>query len=111
MKTRVQARIVLVTCANRKEARTIAQSVVKKRLAACVNILPVPVESIYRWKGKVESARELLLVIKTSGKRLADLEREVKRLHSYETPEFIVIPIIAGSQEYLGWLSESVRPA
>ena len=104
-----QARIVLVTCANRREARTVAQSVVHKRLAACVNILQAPVVSIYRWKGKVESARELVLIIKTTAKRLAALEREVKRLHSYETPEFIVLPIVAGSRAYLSWIDESVR--
>ena len=111
MRTHREARIVLVTCANRAEARRIAQSVVQKRLAACVNILQSPVESIYRWKGKVESAREVLLIVKTTAKRLAPLEREVKRLHTYETPEFIVLPIVAGSREYLGWVAESVRSA
>jgi len=69
-----------------------------------------PVQSIYRWKGKVQSAREVLIVIKTTDKRLADLEKEVKRLHSYDVPEFVVIPIAAGSREYLAWLEESVRP-
>ena len=110
MKTGARARMVLVTCANRKEARSIAQNVVKKRFAACVNILPAAVESTYRWKGKVESARELLLLIKTSAKRLPELEREVKRWHSYKTPEFIVIPIVAGSREYLGWIENSIQP-
>ena len=111
MRTHREARIVLVTCANRAEARRIAQSIVQKRLAACVNILQSPVESIYRWKGKVESAREVLLIVKTTAKHLAALEREVMRLHSYQTPEFIVLPIVAGSREYLGWVAESVRSA
>ena len=111
MRSNRQAHIVLVTCATRREARRIAQNVVQKRLAACVNVLQSPVESIYRWKGKVESAREVLLIIKTTAKRLAALEREVKRLHTYETPEFIVLPIVAGSREYLGWVAESVRSA
>lgn len=110
MKRQRQIRIVLVTCANRKEAQKIARRVVDKRVAACVNIPRTPVESIYRWKGKVESAREILLIIKTTAKRLSALEREVKRLHSYEIPEFVVIPIVAGSREYLRWLEESVRP-
>ena len=110
MKPFGQIRIVLVTCANRKQARAIAQSVVKKRFAACVNILSPPVESIYRWKGKVESANEVLLLIKTTSKRLLELEWEVKRLHSYETPEFVVIPLVAGSREYLQWINDSVRP-
>ena len=110
MKPFGQIRIVLVTCANRKQARAIAQSIVKKRFAACVNILSAPVESIYRWKGKVQSANEILLLIKTTSKRLLELEREVKRLHSYETPEFVVIPVVAGSREYLQWINDSVRP-
>jgi periplasmic divalent cation tolerance protein len=106
-----QNRIVLVTCGSIIEARRIATAVVRKRLAACVNIVLGPVQSIYRWKGKVQSAREVLMVIKTSAKRLKELEREVKRLHSYDVPEFIVVPISAGSREYLAWVSESVQPA
>ena len=104
-------RVVLVTCESVTQARRIANGVVRKRLAACVNIVLSPVQSIYRWKGKVESAREVLMMIKTSDKRLAELEKEVKRLHSYEVPEFIVIPIAGGSREYLAWLEESVQPA
>ena len=103
-----QARIVLVTCGTLKEARRIARAVVKKRLAACVNIVLSPVESIYTWKGKLEHTREHLLVIKTTANRLGNLEKEIKRLHSYDVPEFLVMPIIAGSKEYLSWLSESV---
>ena len=110
MVTRKGSRLVLVTCGSIVEARKIASHVVQKRLAACVNILRGPVQSIYRWKGKVQSAREVLMVIKTTKKRLADLETEVKRLHSYDVPEFVVIPIAAGSREYLAWLEESVRP-
>ncbi len=70
-----------------------------------------PVESFYTWKEKLEEAREYLLVIKTVSERLKKLEREVHRLHSYEVPEFIVIPIIAGSRKYLSWLGESVKKA
>jgi periplasmic divalent cation tolerance protein len=106
-----QNRIVLVTCGSIIEARRIATAVVRKRLAACVNIVLGPVQSIYRWKGKVQSAREILMVIKTSAKRLKELEGEVKRLHRYDVPEFIVVPISAGSREYLAWVSESVQPA
>ena len=101
-------RIVLVTCASLGEARSIGREVVKKRLAACANIVP-GVESIYRWKGKVERAREILVVVKTTAARLAGLEREVKRMHSYEVPEFIVLPVIAGSREYLRWIGDSAR--
>ena len=101
-------RCVLVTCGSLTEARRIARVVVTKRLAACANIVLSPVASIYRWKGKVEKAREFLMVLKTSSKRLPALEREVKRLHSYDVPEFIALPIAAGSSKYLQWLQESV---
>jgi periplasmic divalent cation tolerance protein len=104
-------RIVLVTCPSLALARKIARTVVQKHLAACVNVVRSPVESFYTWKGKLESAREHLLLIKTTERRLAQLEREVKRLHTYEVPEFVVLPMIAGSAEYLSWLGESVaRP-
>jgi len=109
MKKAGRNRIVLVTCGTLKEARRIARTVVSKRLAACVNISLSPVESFYTWKGKLEKAREYLLVMKTTAKRLAELEEEVKRLHSYDVPEFIAVPIVAGSANYLGWLQESVK--
>jgi periplasmic divalent cation tolerance protein len=96
--------VVLVTCASDREAKRIARAVVGARLAACVNILPGSVTSIYRWKGKVETAREKLLLIKTSRKHLAKLKAAVERLHSYEVPEFIALPIGAGSRNYLKWL-------
>lgn len=99
-------RIVLVTCATHAEGRKIAQAVVRQRLAACVNILPGAVESVYRWKGKVEQARETLLVLKTSAARLRALETAVRALHSYDVPEFIALPIVAGSEQYLGWLGD-----
>ena len=100
-------RIVLVTCASMGEARRIGKTVVEKRLAACANILPVAVESVYRWKGKVERAREVLMIMKTTAGKLRALEREVKRMHSYDVPEFIVLPVVEGSREYLAWLSDS----
>ena len=101
-------RIVLVTCASVAEARRIGRSAVEKKLAACANIV-TGVESIYRWKGKLEQAREVLVVMKTAAARLAGLEREVKRKHSYEVPEFVVVPIVAGSREYLKWIGENAR--
>jgi periplasmic divalent cation tolerance protein len=101
--------VVLVTCSTPAEAQRIARAVVNARLAACVNIVPGAVQSIYRWKGKVESARERLLLIKTSRKRLAKLQAAVERLHSYDVPEFIAIPIAAGSAAYLSWVEESLR--
>jgi periplasmic divalent cation tolerance protein len=100
---------VLTTCGSQKEARKIARSLVDRRLAACVNILTARVESIYRWKGRTESAKEFLLVIKTSRRHFSALRREIERLHSYEVPEIIALPIAAGSPKYLRWLGESVR--
>jgi len=100
-------RVVLVTCPTLVLARKIARAVVEKRLAACVNVVRSPVESFYTWKGKLESAREHLLLIKTTTVRLPRLEREVKRLHTYDVPEFIALPITGGSADYLSWLSET----
>lgn len=101
-------RIVLVTCPSVALARKIARAVVEKRLAACVNVVLSPVESVYTWNGKVERAREYLLVMKTTATVLAELENEVKRLHSYDVPEFIALPITEGTDKYLSWLGESV---
>src|SRR5437899_12571515 len=102
------ARIVLVTCPSLVLARKIARAVVQKRLAACVNVVRSPVESFYTWKGKLESAREHLLLVKTTTASLPQLEREVNRLHTYDVPEFIALPITEGSGDYLSWLSDSV---
>jgi periplasmic divalent cation tolerance protein len=98
--------LVLVTCTSAAQAKRIARAVIEQRLAACVNILPGVVTSIYRWKGKVASAHERLLLIKTSRNRLAKLQATVERLHSYEVPEFIALPIAAGSRSYLAWISK-----
>ena len=106
-----QSRIVLITCGSILEARRIASKVVRKRLAACANIVLGPVQTIYRWKGRVQGAREVLMLLKTSANRLDELEREVKRLHSYEVPELIALPVSAGSREYLAWLGASVKPS
>ena len=102
--------VVLVTCGSRREAKRIAQAIVSGRHAACVNVLTTPVDSVYRWKEKVKHAREFLLVIKSSRKRLAALRREVERLHSYDVPEFIALPIASGSPRYLAWLEDCLRP-
>jgi len=100
--------VVLVTCSSTAEARRIARAVVEARLAACVNILPGAVTSIYRWKGKVESAKERLLLIKTSRKLLPKLRAAIERLHSYDVPEFIALPVAAGSPAYLAWIEENL---
>ena len=100
--------VVLVTVGKLGEARKIAKFLVEARLAACVS-LSSPVQSIYRWKGKTEAAREILLVIKTSREIFPELQSEIRKLHSYATPEIICLPIIDGSREYLDWLAQSVK--
>src|ERR1700735_5270851 len=99
--------VVLVTCGSAKEARKIGRAVVEQRIVACANILSSPVQSVYRWKGKVESAKEFLLIIKTTQSRFTKLQAEVKRLHTYDVPEIIALPIAAGAAAYLTWISES----
>jgi periplasmic divalent cation tolerance protein len=101
--------VVLVTCGSAREARKLGRSLVEKRHAACANILlRAPVKSIYRWKGRVETANEFLVILKTSRKRFPALEREVRRLHSYGVPEVIALPIERGSGDYLKWLTASI---
>ena len=100
--------VVISTCGSMKEARRLANALVNARLAACVNIVKSPVESVYRWKGRVERAREFLLLIKTTKKRFVALKREIERLHSYDVPEIIALPIESGSAKYLQWLGEAV---
>jgi periplasmic divalent cation tolerance protein len=102
--------VVLVTCKSSKEATRIARALVESQLAACGNILQNPVRSIYRWKNKIESAKECLLFLKTSRSRFAKLRAAVLRLHSYEVPEIIALPIAAGSPAYLAWLGASIAP-
>jgi periplasmic divalent cation tolerance protein len=104
----LQACIVLTTAANREEASHLGRTLVEERLAACVSLIP-GVESIYRWKGEVESAAETMLVIKTGTEQVAALEARLRELHSYETPEFLVLQVDAGSQSYLEWLAGSLR--
>ena len=86
-------------------AESLARTLVDEKLAACVNLHP-PMVSIYRWKGQVESAAEQQLLIKTTRDRLPALEARLKALHSYELPEFIVVPVDGGSQEYLSWVRQ-----
>jgi periplasmic divalent cation tolerance protein len=102
-------RLVFVMAANEDEAVAIARALVEEQLAACVNLIS-PVRSIYRWRGNVEDARECLLLIKTSVRHYAKLEKRVKQLHSYEVPEVIAAPLTHGSADYLKWIGESITP-
>jgi periplasmic divalent cation tolerance protein len=98
---------VHVTVKEIEEARKIAKSLVKRRLAACVNILP-GVESYFWWKDKLEEDNEVILVIKTKATLLPELVKSVKRLHSYSLPEIIAVPITGGSRDYLEWMDSEV---
>jgi periplasmic divalent cation tolerance protein len=102
------ARIVLTTTANPEEAARLGRALVEERLAACATLIPA-VQSIYRWQGEVESAAETLLLLKTGPEQLASLEARLRELHSYQTPEFLVLEVEAASQPYLDWLQSSLR--
>jgi periplasmic divalent cation tolerance protein len=100
--------IVLSTCADREQAERIARRLVEQQVAACVNIVP-GVQSIYRWQGNVESAAEVLMVIKTSAGLVCEVQSIIASLHSYEVPELLVLPVSGGSEAYLAWLKASLR--
>ncbi len=100
--------IVFCTCSTEEEAKTIAQALVEERLAACVNIAG-HVTSIYRWDGKIESAAEWLLIIKTISGQFSRLAERVKALHSYDVPEIVALPVVAGAEAYLQWIREQVN--
>src|SRR3954470_24597637 len=104
------ARVVLTTAGSEEEARLIAHTLVERYFAACVNIIPM-IESIYRWEGKIESAQEWLLLIKTTAANFPAVRGAVKELHSYDLPECISLMIDAGSDEYLQWISSSTGAA
>lgn len=99
--------VVLMTASNRDEATRIAEMLVEAQLAACVQVLP-EMESIYRWKGETQRDKEVLLLAKTTRERFADLEREVRLIHSYETPEIVAVPAVEASQPYFRWLLDAV---
>jgi periplasmic divalent cation tolerance protein len=103
-----EAVVVLMTAANEPEAGRIAEMLVARRLAACVQILP-GMQSIYVWQGEVQREREVLMLAKTTRANFDDLEREVREIHSYETPEIIALPIAAASGPYLKWLIASLE--
>ena len=100
--------VVYVTAPSAEEARMLARVLVDERLAACVNLLPV--ESVYRWEGKVEEAAEALLVIKTRRARLDALAARVRALHPYAVPEIIALPVVSGWPPYLQWIVDETKP-
>jgi periplasmic divalent cation tolerance protein len=100
--------VVLVTAATEEEAARIGRAAVEAHLAACANIL-AGIRSIFRWEGKVSDERETLLLLKSSSHLFEDLAATVKRLHSYQVPEIVALPIDAGNPDYLAWIRDSTR--
>ena len=100
--------MAMTTVNTEREARELASRIVKERLAACVQIVP-KIESVYFWDGKVHDDQEYLLLIKTLEARVGDLKAFLEKHHSYEVPEFLVVPVIEGSKEYLQWMKDSAR--
>jgi periplasmic divalent cation tolerance protein len=100
--------LILTTVPARDQGEAIARALVEETLAACVNILP-PMTSIYRWRGAVERESECQIVIKTTRGRIAAIQARVKALHSYDLPEFIVLPVVDGSEGYLEWVRTETR--
>jgi len=99
--------VVLITVKDSAEAQKIAKSLLKRRQAACVNIVP-EVDSHFWWKDKLDSTRESLLIVKTKESLLPELIKSVKKNHSYSIPEIIALPIVGGSQDYLDWIDSEV---
>jgi periplasmic divalent cation tolerance protein len=99
--------VVLSTCASAEEGAKIARLLVERRLAACVNVVP-GVRSFYRWKGAVETADEVLLVMKSSRHLFAELNAALHSAHSYEVPECLALSPVEGSEAYLNWVAENL---
>ncbi|MBA7486963.1 Divalent-cation tolerance protein CutA [subsurface metagenome] len=100
--------VIFITTATEKEAKRIADALVTQKKAACVSILP-RIQSLFWWQDKIDSADEVLLVAKTESRLLDDIIKLVKKLHSYDVPEIIALPIIGGNEEYLQWINKSLR--
>lgn len=99
--------VVYVTCKSREEAHNIAENLVEKHLVACGNIVPL-IESVFFWEGNLQIEEEVLLILKTRQSAWEELEHEVRRLHSYDLPEIIALPIAMGSRDYLKWIDHEV---
>jgi periplasmic divalent cation tolerance protein len=108
MKSATSFAIVLVTAPDLKTARALAKAALQAKLIACANLVP-KIESHYRWQGKIESSAEVLLILKTRKSRLAVLEKLVLAKHPYDTPEFLVLPVSTGGNNYLDWLATATK--
>jgi len=101
--------IILVTAKDKKEAEKIARGLLESKLIACANIVE-GIQSLFWWRGKIDSSKEVLLILKTKKSFFKKISIKVKSLHSYQTPEIIALPIINGSKDYLAWISMSIGP-
>ena len=99
--------VIFITAANKKQADNIGRALVKHKLAACVNIVR-SIESVFWWQGKLDKAKESLLIIKSRKEKLSKIIKLVKSLHSYSVPEIIALPIISGNKDYLKWIDDSI---
>lgn len=103
-----QVLVILVTTENRQEAVRIGEEMVNAKLAACANVIS-GIQSIYRWKGKVVKAQEVLLILKSTKPRYRALEKAIKAMHTYETPEIIALPVKEGLDRYIGWVQSETH--
>ncbi|MDD5774002.1 MAG: divalent-cation tolerance protein CutA [bacterium] len=99
--------VIFSTVSSKEEAKKITNALLEEKLAACVNILP-SIESFFWWEGKIDTANEMLLIIKTLEKNIPFVTKRIKELHSYKVPEVIAVSIIGGNKDYLRWIGESI---
>jgi periplasmic divalent cation tolerance protein len=99
--------LVLSNCGSEEEARKVAKALVETRVAACVNILP-GIQSVYHWKGEIQEDAEWMLLIKSTRALFDNLVVELRKIHSYQVPEVLAIPVIAGDQDYLDWMDREI---
>jgi periplasmic divalent cation tolerance protein len=99
--------IIFITASSKKEAQVIAKALLKNKLVACVNIID-RIESLFWWQGKIDQAKETILVVKSRKEKLEKIIKRVRSLHSYEVPEIIALPLIGGYKPYLDWIDESL---
>jgi periplasmic divalent cation tolerance protein len=100
--------VIFITTASADEAHSIADLLLNQRKVACVNIIP-EVDSLFWWQGKLDSAQESLLIIKTKASLLSEIVRSVREIHSYDVPEIIALPIVGGNRDYLEWIGREVK--
>ena len=104
----IEAAVAMTTTNTEREAKHLAALLVKEKLAACVQIVP-KILSVYRWEKQIHEDQEYLLLIKTTEKRMKDVRKAIEEHHSYEVPEFVVLPVIDGTDDYLEWMADAVK--